>query len=264
MERDRRVANRAGAGYAWHSRRPRPALLAAIVLGHLALGYGLARAFAPNVTDSVERSVVSVFNVTITAPEEPPPPPPPPPSEVEESAPQSGAQGSPGETATPREVVAPEPRVTVKAQPPAPRASSTGSANRSGAADAGDGTGSAGVGEGTGSGDGGSGTGNGTGGTGAGILATKPQHIAGAINAARDFPIPDGGRGVRRGTSVTVRVTVTTDGRAKDCSVFRPSPDAEADRITCRLVEERLRFKPAIDRAGNAIEAPFYWRQRWF
>ncbi len=254
---------RSGAGFARASRRPRPAVLVAIVCAHMLLGYGLAKAFAPDVTGSVERSVVSVFNVTITAPEDPPPPPPPEPAAQPDAAPDTGAQGAPAPRATPREVVAPEPKIALPRDRPAPKASSTGSANRSGAAEAGQGTGAAGQGDGTGSGNAGSGTGNGTGGTGGGAI-TKPQHIAGAINAARDFPVPDGGRAVRRGTSVTVKVTVTTAGRATDCSVFRASPDAEADRITCRLVEERLRFTPATNAAGDAVEAPFYWRQRWF
>ena len=43
------------------------------------------------------------------------------------------------------------------------------------------------------------------------------------------------------GTEVIVKVTVNPDGRASDCSVFRASPDPEADRITCRLVVDRLR-----------------------
>ena len=93
---------------------------------------------------------------------------------------------------------------------------------------------------------------------------TKPVHVSGSIDDARDYPVPAGGRAARRGSEVIVRVTVGTDGRASDCSVYRASPDAEADRITCRLVVERLRFRPATDAAGNPVAAPFYWRQRWF
>jgi protein TonB len=61
-----------------------------------------------------------------------------------------------------------------------------------------------------------------------------------------------------------VRVIVGIEGRARDCTVYRPSSDPEADAITCRLVEERLRFRPATDASGNPVPAPFYWRQRWF
>jgi len=88
--------------------------------------------------------------------------------------------------------------------------------------------------------------------------------VSGSIDNARDFPVPPGGRAARAGTEVIVKVIVGTDGRARDCSIYRASPDPEADRITCRLVEERLGFRPARDAAGNPVPAPFYWRQRWF
>ena len=97
-----------------------------------------------------------------------------------------------------------------------------------------------------------------------GIAVSKPVHISGSIDNARDFPVPPGGREARRGTQVIVRVTVGTDGRARGCSVYRPSPDPEADRITCQLVEARLGFRPATDASGNPVAAPFYWRQQWF
>lgn len=237
--------------FATASRRPRPATLALIVLLHVLAIYGLARAFAPDAVASVEDSVLSTFTVTVETKQHEPPPPPPP-----EPAPDAGAQGAEGKKAVPKPVVAPEPRIVVKENPPAPKASSTGSADTSGAREQGSGTGAGGTGSGTGSGNGGGGQGGG--------IATRPVLVSGGINNARDYPTPAGGRDARRGTEVVVKVTVGPDGRASNCSVLRPSPDAEADRITCRLVVERLRFKPATDSAGNPVAAPFYWRQRWF
>ena len=231
------------------SRRPRPATLAIIVLAHLLAIYALAKAFAPNATASVEQAVLSSITVTVETKQYEPPPEPKP-------EPDAGAAGEEGRKAVPKAVVAPEPKVVVKPAPPAPKASSTGSANDSGARDTGTGTGAGGTGSGTGSGNGGGGQGGG--------IATQPVHVSGGINNARDYPTPPGGRGARAGTQVIVKVTVGTDGRASNCSVFRPSPDAEADAITCRLVVERLRFRPATDSAGNPVAAPFYWRQRWF
>jgi protein TonB len=230
------------------SRRPRPLTLAAIVLLHIVALYGLAKAFAPGMTASVEDAVLSTFTVTVDVPKPPPPPP--------EPSPDSGASGEEGRKAVPRAVVAPKPRIVVKPAPPAPRASATGSANSSGASSAGSGTGAGGTGSGIGSGAGGSGQGGG--------IATRPVWIGGAINNARDYPTPPGGRQARLGTEVIVKVTVGTDGRASNCSIDQPSPDAEADAITCRLVVERLRFKPATDASGDPVPAPFYWRQRWF
>ena len=235
------------SGFTAHRRRPRFATLAAIVLLHVAVLYGLGLAFAPDFTASVERSVVSAFSVTVETTETPPEP---------EPEPDAGASGEEGREAVPRAVTRPDPPIPLPTRQPAPRAASTGAAETSGAREQGSGTGAGDEGSGTGSGAGGAGQGGG--------IATGPVHVSGQINDARDYPVPPGGRQARRGTEVVVKVTVGVDGRASNCSVYRPSPDPEADRITCRLVVERLRFRPATDAAGNPVPAPFYWRQRWF
>ncbi|RDC60626.1 hypothetical protein HME9302_01840 [Alteripontixanthobacter maritimus] len=241
--------------YSTIRQKPRPLTITAIILLHILAMYGLAKAFAPEMTGSVERSVVSAFTVNITAPEEEVPPPP----EVEPE-PDEGAQGDPGREAVAKPVAAPEPKVVIKPSKPMPKATSTGTADTSGAADQGSGTGAAGTGLGTGGGQGGDGAGNAR----PPVAVTKPQHISGGIDNVRDYPIPEGGRQARRGNKVTVKVTVGVDGRASNCSIFRASPDPEADRLTCQLVVDRLRFKPASDSNGNPIAAPFYWQQRWF
>lgn len=228
-------------------RRPRWRVIALVAMGHLLAFYGLVRAFAPDAVASVERSVLSTFNVTITAP-----PPPPPQAE---NLPDEGAAGEQGKQAVPKPVTAPTPQIPVERPTSAPRASSTGSANSSGAG-SGAGTGAAGSGEGTGSGRGGGGQG--------GVAVTKPVKIAGDINSASDFPVPPGGRQARFGTSVTVYMTVNADGRASNCRVVRASPDPEADAIVCQLAEQRFRFRPARDSEGSPVAATYGWRQEWF
>jgi protein TonB len=235
------------AGFHHRPRRPSLPLLAGIVVLHLLALYGLARGLAPDFTASVEKQVVSAFTVTVTTP------PPPPENQPD---PDQGAQGDPGKDAVPQPLTQPPAPGDLRVETVRPRASSTGSATRSGATAAGDGTGAAGSGLGTGSGNAGDGRG--------GVAVTKPVHISGSIDNARDFPVPPGGRKTRAGTEVIVRVIVGTDGRASGCTIYRPSPDPEADRITCQLVESRLGFRPATDRDGNPVPAPFYWRQRWF
>jgi len=237
----------ANDNFATTRRRPKPATLVAIVLFHVLALYGLAKAFAPDATASVENAVLRAVMVTVETKQYDPPP---------EPKPDAGASGEEGKKAVPKPVVAPEPKVVVKTAPPAPKASSTGVADSSGAKNSGSGTGAGGNGSGTGSGNGGGGQGGG--------IASKPVLVSGSINNARDYPTPPGGRQARIGTEVIVKMTVGTDGRASNCSVYRPSPDAQADAITCRLVVERLRFKPATDSNGNPVAAPFYWRQRWF
>ena len=222
----------------------------ALVAGlHVALFVVLINALAPNITQGAVEAVESALTVTITAPPDEPEP------EPSDAAPEAaGAAGEAGDKATPREVTAPEPAIRRPDPPPAPRASSTGSQNRSGASQ-GEGTGAGGSGDGTGAGGSGSGAGGGGG------IATRPSVQSGRIDSARDYPVPPGGREVRFGTSVTVIFTVTTDGRARDCSVYRPGPDPETNRLTCELVTQRIRFNPARDADGNPVEARYAWRQ---
>lgn len=232
---------------------PRPvrvgAFLAVAILHLLALG-ALIRAFAPDfATQAVER-VVATFTVTISPPE----PTPPPPAEVPaKAAAPAGQAGEAGKRATPREVLAPAPRIRI-AQKPAPAATSTGSADTSGARDAGSGTGAGGTGSGTGAGGSGSGAGGGGG--------TKAVKIAGDINSARDYPVAS--REARIGDHVIIWLTVGTDGRPAGCRVARPSRDAEANAITCRLAMERFRFRPATDASGQPVVSTYGWQQRWF
>ena len=132
----------------------------------------------------------------------------------------------------------------------------TGTDNSSGAREQGDGTGAGGDGDGTGSGRGGDGRG--------GLaVVSGPRHVSGAIDSARDFPIPPGGREARIGQTTTVVFTVGIDGRARNCRVRDPSNDPQADAIVCRLVESRLGFEPARNAAGQAVPSQYGWRQEW-
>lgn len=234
--------------YSVKKRRLRWPLLATIAAFHLLVLYGIARVFAPDITESVESEVIAAFDVS---PAEPGPPPP-----ENRPEPDEGAQGDPGADAVPDAVTAPPAILDGPQNTPLPQAASTGDADTAGAQQSGEGTGAAGQGLGTGSGLGGSGRG--------GVAVTRPEHISGQINNARDYAIPAAGREARRGTEVIVRVIVGVNGRAKNCTIYRPSPDPEADARTCELVQDRLGFRPAQDANGNPVEAPFYWRQRWF
>ena len=229
-------------------RRPRWGTLVLVGLLHVAVLFGLVRAFAPDFTASVIEEATSLVSVTVYTP------PPPETEPSPDRAPDEGAAAEEGRKATPREVVAPpvpRPRNT-----PAPRAASTGRENTSGASDQGTGTGAGGEGDGTGAGRGGSGQG--------GVAPTGPSVRSGRIDSARDFPIPEGGRSIRDGTSVTVVFTVGTDGRAYDCSVARAGPDPATNALVCPLVIERIRFNPARDSSGNPVPARYAWRQDFF
>ena len=221
-------------------------LIALIALLHVAALYGLARLLVPEFTASIIEEATSMVTVTVRTYEEPETEP-----SIAPPQPDEGASGEEGREATPREVLAPE--NPIPRPSPAPRATSTGTANTSGAREEGDGTGAGGPGDGTGSGRRGTGTG--------GAVAVGPSVRSGQINAARDFPIPPGGRESRFGRSVTVNFIVTTDGRARNCRVVDNQVDAETAALVCPLVVERIRFNPATAADGTPVEAAYGWRQ---
>lgn len=230
--------------YSARHQRLRPGVIVLLLLLHLVALYGLTRVFAPNVTDTIERSVVQAFTVTVTTPAEDPP-----------LEPDEGAAGAAGQEALPQPVTAPTPKVTSKQERRLPRATSTGDSVTSGARDSGAGTGASGAGQGTGSGGEGSGQGSGS--------ATRPVKIAGTINSARDYPVPEGGREVRFGTSVRIALLVGTDGMPRRCRVFRSSGLADTDARTCGLAMARFRFEPARNARGEPVEAEYGWEQRF-
>ena len=226
-------------------RKPKWGTLSLVVLFHLLVIAGLARAFAPDFTAEVIEQAESIFTVSITAPEDPVEVPP---------KPDEGASAQQGEQAKPREISAPPRTLPVKPTQ-VPPVSGDGADNRSGASTAGSGAGGGGEGIGAGSGNTVNGQGNGR--------ATKVEKIAGDINSARDYPVPPGGRQARFGTSVTIALTVDTGGRPTACRVVKASPFPDTDAITCRLAMERFRFRPATDRDGNPVIATYGWRQEF-
>ena len=227
------------------SRRPSWGTLALVALLHLVALAGLVRVFAPDFTARAVDRATSLITVTITAPPDPEPPP--------EAEPEAGAAGAEAPEADAREVAAPE--APLPRPSPAPRAASTGSETVAGAGEQGAGTGAGGEGTGPGSGGAGSGPGGGP----------RPlELISGRIDDARDYPTPPGGRRIRRGHDVVVELTVGTDGRVSACRITDPSPDPEADAITCRLATERFVFRPRLNAAGEPVVGTYRWRQRWF
>lgn len=232
-------------GYKPFYKRPGAMALAAVV--QIAVLAVFVRALAPEFTAKATNAVLATFSVTVTTP-----PPKPEPAKQPKPA---GGSGEVGKKAVPRAVKAEKPKIAI-AKTPAPRASSSGSADTSGARDTGSGTGAGGSGTGTGSGAGGSGQGGGA--------VTKAVHVSGQINNARDFPVPEGGREARIGKAVILALTVSPDGRASGCRVYKSSGLPETDQITCRLAKDRLRFKPATNAAGAPVTSTFYWQQKFF
>ena len=219
--------------------------LAAVAIVQLAVGIALLRGLNVDISrgsDIVQRLV----NVTLAKP--PPPPPPPPPVVVkpaekphEASAPKAAPEklgGSPG----PKPARAP-PSVT-PIVPVKPTTAPSGG---------GTGTGPA-IGGGAGGGSGGTGYGAGEGG------GTDLELISGDITR-RDYPKHLGNAGI--GGTVSVSFTVQVNGRVTGCRVTRSSGVPELDALTCVLISQRFRFRPATDRYGRAVSETIDWDQDW-
>lgn len=230
--------------------RTRWTVVVLVTLMHVGLVAGLIRAFTPDFAATAADVVIRAF--TIPAP--PPQRPAPAPSEKVAAARTEGAAGAAGRRAKPREIAASPVKIAIKPTQ-APPVQGRGEENASGVRDVGAGTGASGAGHGTGAGTGG--IGQGGGGTG-----SPTVKIEGDINSARDYPRAS--RDLRIGASVTIELAVGSDGQVKGCRIVQPSPDPDADRITCALATSRFRFRPARDALGNPVRAMYRWRQRWF
>ncbi|HEX8263495.1 MAG TPA: TonB family protein [Allosphingosinicella sp.] len=198
--------------------------------------------------------------------EEPPPPPakPAPPS-VEKKTRKARPKDPEGSASpanlknTPTEIMAPPPEIRLPVPPPIPVAPApgTGSAMAAGAATVpGPGTGAGGIGTGLGSGR----FGNGTGGGGGGGRPTPARQIAGSINNS-DFPdeaYPNGFDGVAH-----LRFTVAPSGRVSDCAVTRSSGSRRLDNLTCRLILQRFRYRPARNGEGIPISSVITGEHLW-
>lgn len=230
--------------------RIKAALGAAII--QAVLGYALIMGLAVNVSAVVDDGL-KLFQI---APEPPPPPIDPViPHQVQSEKPE-GAASPPNLTSKATQVVAPPPIVQLVIPPPiiaAPKAS-TGNDASSGAADVrGPGTGSGGIGDGTGSG--GAGDGGGSGGR-----FTAPRWMRGDLRDS-DYPRGLGEAGIE-GT-VSVRYVVNTDGRVSDCEVTGSSGSDILDDTTCRLIEQRFRFRPSHDDRGRPVPATIVENHSW-
>ena len=227
---------------------------AALAVGAIHAGLIFALLHLSGTIDlGVPQDAMQVFDISDT----PPPPPPPPPQQREQQKPKEEEGGSPANIrsqATP--VVAPKPRVEPQRPNPivATETPNQGAAPTQGAADVrGPGTGAGGTGTGTGTGSG-SGAGGGDGG------ATYPPRLVSPVLRGRDF-----GQDLLRqwpgGAQVFLRLRVDNRGYVSECIIDRGTGVRAIDSDICNLAYQRLRFRPALNRAGQPVAGWFGYRQ---
>lgn len=232
------------------SPRDRAGSVIAVLLVHAAIVAVLLTAQRPGSVPRDDAVPIQTFDVALTEPAPPPVVKQVPDERMER---EEGAASPPNLVSTATPLQAPEPLVRLPFEPPVtvtPTPNSGFEMTQGAAPVPGPGTGAGGIGTGTGSG----GFGSGTGGGGSGQAPQRPSVIESTTLTSRDYPRevtrtwPSGGRAF-----VAVRVQV--DGRASDCKINRSSGSPLVDYWTCRLVEQQVRFRPAINEQGQPYVA---------
>ena len=179
---------------------------------------------------SVTRTVEQLKTFDIS--EVPPPPPPVP------------RVSAAGRKTLPTPVVAPLPRIVIPYPTPvtAARIASTGSAATAGAATAGNGTGA------------GPGDGNGD------FSGYTPARLVRNLSRG-DYRIIAGDRLPRGRAMVSLRIEPS--GQPTNCKIVRSSGDPMVDGQLCRLITQRLYFRPALDASGRPIAYQLQYVATW-
>lgn len=229
-------------------RRERLRGLALAVAAHLLLGYVVIVGLRVTLPISIDRSLTLV-DLRPLPPSTRETPRPPRPRLHNRRA---GAASAPNLIAEPTPLAAPIPVIMLPTPPvmvTAPIAGS-GAAPSAGAAPV----------PGPGTGSGGEGNGRGGGGAGEGDGGTPLRLVAGSLED-RDYPraaLAAGIEGV-----VGLRFVVGIKGRVTDCFVTRSSGDAGLDEATCRLIKQRLRYRPTLDARGRPVPDIVTGQHRW-
>jgi protein TonB len=237
------------------NRRDKGGAITAVIAIHAALLFALLH-MSGKMDIGDAQQVLRVFDVK----EVRPPPPPPPLQRNQQPKPKEKEGGSAPENVRSQAtaVVVPKPQIELP-QPPKIAAAETprqGTAPTQGASDVrGPGTGAGGTGTGTGSGTGGSGPGGG----GDNGVAYPPRLVTPVLRG-RDFSriLLDAWPG---GAQVFLRLRIDSNGYVSECIIDRGTGVASIDSEVCALVHQRLRFRPALNRAGQPVAGWFGYRQ---
>lgn len=107
----------------------------------------------------------------------------------------------------------------------------------------------------------GSGSGGGSGGQGYGDGGGSDLELISGEIFPSDYPKHLGNAGI--GGRVGVTFTVVSNGQVRNCRITHSSGVAELDSLTCRLMEQRFRFRPSTDRYGRPVPDEVDWDQDW-
>lgn len=108
---------------------------------------------------------------------------------------------------------------------------------------------------------GGGGTGGEGDGTGNGEAVQGPRRTTGRMSFS---DLPEDALPLGEEAAVTVVFAVEASGSVTGCRVQRGSGYASVDSLTCRLIEQRFRYRPALDRRGRPVRSMVRETHHWF
>ena len=233
--------------------RDRSGAIAAVVAIHAALLFAFLHMAGKLDLGDTQRAL-SLFNLS-NAPQPPPPRPArrqPRPKEKEGgSAPKNIRSEATSIVAQkPKIETRPVQRIVATETPREKTAPTQGASNVQGP-----GTGAGGIGTGTGSGNGGNGPG---GGGDNGVF--EPPHLATPVLSGGDFG-PDLIDQWPPRATVFLRLRIDPRGFVAECTVDRGTGIPGIDGMMCNIAHERLRFRPAVNRNGQAVAGWFGYAQ---
>lgn len=231
--------------------------MAAVIAIHAGLAFALLHMSGTvDLTDAA--SAIRVFDIREIPPPEPPPPPPVTQEAKAKPKTEEGAASPENIKSQATPVVAPPPKIEIPVPPPiaVTETPHEGAAPTQGASDVrGPGTGAGGVGTGTGSG----GSGSGPGGGGDGGIAEAPRLLTPVLRG-RDFP-----RSMLdswpAGAQIFLRFRIDARGQIFQCFVDRGTGNPTIDSAICRIAQQRFRYRPAVNRSGQAVAGWAGYRQ---
>ena len=235
------------------SRRDRTGVIAGVIAIHALLFFAVIHRWGPGGIAQLNDYPPPVSILDLRQP--PPPPPPQPrqqakPKEEEGgSAPNLKSEATPIKAPTPVVVVPPLPQIAASETPRQGTESTQGAASTPGP-----GTGAGGSGNGTGNG-----SGSGAGGGGDNGVAQAPRLVS-PVLTGRQIPRDLLDQWPHRAT-LFLRLKVDARGFVSECAVDRGTGVSAIDSVMCNLAHDRLRFRPALNRSGQAVAGWFGYAQ---
>jgi protein TonB len=211
---------------------------------HALLGYALIAGLKVALPVRLAGDSLIVINIKPPPPPQPRPEPPPKPR-----IPDKEGGAAPAPKAEPLPIITapvPAPPIPPRLIPALPTIAGGGAGGGTGGIGTGQGSGGTGAGQGEGAGD--------------GRGFTSARQIRGRFRNS-DFPASAKGAGRLR---IGVRYAVAPSGSVDQCEIIQPSGYPEVDAMTCRVITERYRFRPARDGEGvpitEVLEEDYSWR----